>query len=261
MASAMPVRDHERGPQVVAPAGQPAGQPAAWLAGRAGGPLAGHRFLLSEPGNVLGRAPDCQVALPPDDVLASRHHAEVRREGFRYVLRDLGSLNGTFVNGARVTASHALVDGDEVLVGSTVLRFTDPSATVRVPEAVVLATHRPVWLDERTGEAFARGCRLRLTPKEFTLLQLLVRRPGDVVTKDEIAQAVWPEYQGAVSDYNIETLVSRVRHKLAAAGAAAGEGQTTLKAVRARGYRLRVEHADQEYRSAEREAEREAERK
>src|SRR5512137_1262077 len=55
---------------------------------------------LSEDRIVLGRDDACQVKLPGKET--SRHHAEIRRDGPVYILRDLGSRNGAFVDGAQV---------------------------------------------------------------------------------------------------------------------------------------------------------------
>jgi pSer/pThr/pTyr-binding forkhead associated (FHA) protein len=91
MADSLPVSTREpEGPQ---------GPPAA-LVGQ--GPAAGERFLLSRSSTIIGRAEDCDVRL--NDPLASRRHAEVRRESWRYLLTDLGSRNGTRVNGEPVEA-------------------------------------------------------------------------------------------------------------------------------------------------------------
>jgi len=80
----------------------------------------GVRFPLTETGAQIGRLPDCTVRLT--DAQASRHHAEVsvHQGGFRIV--DLGSTNGTLVNGTRIT-EQVLHDGDEIRVGATTLRF------------------------------------------------------------------------------------------------------------------------------------------
>lgn len=80
----------------------------------------GRRHELGEDHVTIGRLPDCTVTLP--DAQVSRHHAEIRPDGDGFVVADLGSTNGTRVNGARVREHH-LVDGDEIVVGSTVLRF------------------------------------------------------------------------------------------------------------------------------------------
>lgn len=84
------------------------------------GPNIGARFLLDGDVTVAGRHPDADIFL--DDVTVSRKHAEFLREGSRFSVRDLGSLNGTYFDGARV--EHAqLKDGSEVQVGKFRLTF------------------------------------------------------------------------------------------------------------------------------------------
>jgi DNA-binding response OmpR family regulator len=197
------------------------------------GPLAGQRFALDRELTLIGRADECDVVVP--DPLASRRHAQVRREPWRYMLEDLGSRNGTLVNGEPLDGERPLQHGDTIHVATTPLRFEDPDATVPMARDTLRPVHLPVWVNATTGEAFAFGTQLDLAPKELALLTLLYERAGAVCDKDEIARAVWPEYGGAVSDYNIETLVSRLRAKLAHGGA----GTDAIVTVKKRGYRLR----------------------
>jgi ABC transport system ATP-binding/permease protein len=70
---------------------------------------------------VLGRDPANPVALD-QDTTASRRHAQITADGGVYRIQDLGSSNGTYVNGAKVT-EQALTPGDEVSVGGTRFRF------------------------------------------------------------------------------------------------------------------------------------------
>jgi hypothetical protein len=70
---------------------------------------------------TIGRHPDCDIVLPNEEV--SRQHAEVRREEDGFVLVDLGSLNGTKVNGAGVRAPRQLQDGDTITIGAHTIRF------------------------------------------------------------------------------------------------------------------------------------------
>ena len=87
---------------------------------RVGGGLAGERFALGAERTLIDRSPECDVFL--DDVTVSRRHAELLQQGERFTIRDLGSLNGTFVNRHRVE-SVELHDDDEVQVGKYRLTF------------------------------------------------------------------------------------------------------------------------------------------
>ena len=80
----------------------------------------GRRIEIGETPLVVGRMPECDVAL--SDANVSRRHAEVRRQGTGFVVVDLGSTNGTRVNGAQVK-ERLLNNGDEITVGATKLRF------------------------------------------------------------------------------------------------------------------------------------------
>lgn len=78
------------------------------------GPNAGARFLLDHDVTTSGRHPDSDIFL--DDVTVSRRHAEFHRDGATFTVRDVGSLNGTYVNRERVESA-TLNNGDEVQVG------------------------------------------------------------------------------------------------------------------------------------------------
>jgi pSer/pThr/pTyr-binding forkhead associated (FHA) protein len=83
----------------------------------------GRRVGIGSQVVTIGRLPECAVVL--DDPNVSRRHAQVRREGDAIFVVDLGSTNGTRVNGVTVR-EHRLVPGDVISVGTTSLRF-DPS--------------------------------------------------------------------------------------------------------------------------------------
>jgi hypothetical protein len=90
---------------------------------RAGGGRAGESFATAGLRTLIGRSPDCHVFL--DDVTVSRRHAEIVHENDDYVIRDLGSLNGTFVNRHRIESS-VLADDDEVQIGKYRMTFLLP---------------------------------------------------------------------------------------------------------------------------------------
>jgi adenylate cyclase len=71
--------------------------------------------------NVLGRSTTASVRLADREV--SRKHSQVDKEGEDYILRDLGSSNGTFLNGKRIFGPTALKDGDEVVIGTSKMEF------------------------------------------------------------------------------------------------------------------------------------------
>ncbi len=95
--------------------------------GAGGGPVGalvtpdGKRVEVATEPVVIGRHPECDVVL--NDAEVSRQHAEVRREEGAFMVVDLGSLNGTRVNGVGVKQPRELQDGDQITIGSHALRF------------------------------------------------------------------------------------------------------------------------------------------
>jgi FHA domain/zinc-ribbon domain len=87
---------------------------------RSGGGMAGQSFQPADGRTLIGRSPECDVFL--DDVTVSRRHAELLREGETFTIRDLGSLNGTYVNRKRIE-SVVLENDDEVQIGKYRLTF------------------------------------------------------------------------------------------------------------------------------------------
>jgi len=69
---------------------------------------------------TIGRAPGCGIALPQDSYLSQIHARAIERDGELYV-EDLGSTNGTLVNGTRITTPQRIKKGDRVQAGATVL--------------------------------------------------------------------------------------------------------------------------------------------
>ena len=95
------------------------------------GPNAGSRFLLDRDATTVGRHPDSDIFL--DDVTVSRRHAELLRDEHGTVLKDLGSLNGTYVGGDRVD-ERRLGTGDEVQIGRFKLLYLDAHGAQVVAE-------------------------------------------------------------------------------------------------------------------------------
>lgn len=186
----------------------------------------GRAHLLTEATTLIGRAVENEIVVSSKRI--SREHAQIRREGWRVILKDLGSTNGTFLNDQRLLEPRQLRDGDRIKVGDVLFIFHDPEVTYQdtvLPELEMDVAAGVVWVNRQPVE---------LAPKEFELLAYLFSQPNLVCSKDAIGTAVWPEYQDGVYDYQIENLVRRLRLKL--------EPDPTnpqlLLTVRGRGYKL-----------------------
>jgi hypothetical protein len=103
------------------------------------GPNAGSTFRLDNDLTTAGRHPDSDIFL--DDVTVSRRHVEFYRENGRFTVRDVGSLNGTYVNGSRIEETE-LAGGDEVQIGKFRLQFL---------------TSPDLWGQTMSGDRHGRG--------------------------------------------------------------------------------------------------------
>jgi len=95
-------------------------------------PHAGKQHV-PRPGTTIGRE-GCDITIADPEM--SRRQARLDREGDAVVIEDLGSTNGTFVNGERITAPRRLAEGDEVRFGETVWRLQAAAGATRVAQAV-----------------------------------------------------------------------------------------------------------------------------
>lgn len=187
---------------------------------------AGREHPLTGDTVTIGRAIENDVVITSKRI--SREHARVRREGWRAILEDLGSTNGTFLNDERVLTPVELHDEDRITIGDVTLIFHDPDTTYRdtpFPELEVDVAAAVVRVDRRMVE---------LSAKEFALLAYLYEHRGQVCSKDDIGNAVWPEYHEGVYDYQIENLVRRLRSRLEPDPA----NPQLLLTVRGLGYKL-----------------------
>jgi DNA-binding response OmpR family regulator len=160
---------------------------------------------------ILGRAEQCDIVLSGQ--LISRRHACIKRANHCYTLEDLGSHNGTTVNGQRLLDPRTLHDGDCIeLGGIRRLFFVDGDATSTRPQPPA----RGLWLDEATQDVWVDGQRIspQLSPAQFYLLQLLVAHTDRLVTWDQIVAAVWPNAADGVSEDAVDGLIKRVRARL-----------------------------------------------
>ena len=188
---------------------------------QAGGNEAGRSWPLHrEQRTIIGRNADCDIVLP--DRLVSRHHAQVvwhsTPESEGYVVEDLRSKNGTFVNGQELTAAHWLDDGDEIQIALRFkLAFIDAGETAPLTFDLPAGIER-LRLDEDTRQVFIKDQVLDppLSPAQYRLLSLLAASQGGVVGREDVVHQVWPEaVEEGVSEQAIDALVRRLRERLA----------------------------------------------
>ncbi|MFV9503082.1 MAG: FHA domain-containing protein [Oscillochloridaceae bacterium umkhey_bin13] len=190
-------------------------------------------LLLASETQTVGRAAGCDIIVPRQTV--SRLHARIVREGPRHVLHDAGSANGTFVNGQPVNGPHLLSHRDTISLGAAgdVLRFLDPDPTM-IP-------HSRLRFDERS-QLFLLGAQpLELTPSQHRLLLKLYRHLGELVTREDCAEAIWGrDYDPGLDAEALDRAVSNLRAALRRAAPDAeliqtrrGLGYTLLAQVQA----------------------------
>jgi DNA-binding response OmpR family regulator len=140
----------------------------------------------------------------------------VEQDDSGYLLRDLGSKNGTFVNSEPVRATpYRLRDGDEITLAAVIqLGFVAGEATLPLEDIMTSTGGLSI------NEAARQVCLGRqildppLSPAQFVLLSLLMEVEGDVVTREEVIEAVWPDAVGGVTDQALDALVYRLRERL-----------------------------------------------
>jgi DNA-binding response OmpR family regulator len=198
------------------------------------GELAGQEWVLDQEAVTIGRGSDCDIVLPERAV--SRHHARIERRNQGYLLIDLGSKNGTHVNGQEVRERYLLQDGDEIQIALSVkLSFVGAEATVPLSAEGMVGT--AVRIDKGTRRVWIRGQELDppLSPAQYRLLELMVDADGQIVTRDEVVNVVWPDdLEEGISEQAIDALVRRLRDRIAEAA----PDQQYIVTVRGHGFRL-----------------------
>lgn len=189
----------------------------------------GKTFTLHKTVAVVGRRttqhePDIELN---GDVI-SRRHIEILLKDDRYWLKDLGSTNGTALNDDRIIAGNLyelkhnsrIGLGVEGTAAHTVLVFKESESTNIIHKKQSLAGQHGealavAWLkiDEGKKEVVIDGEEKKVSKKEYELLLFLYKNAGNVCSRDEIIEAVWPESKdhSAISDATIDQLIHRLR--------------------------------------------------
>jgi DNA-binding winged helix-turn-helix (wHTH) protein len=193
---------------------------------------AGKIFTISKANTIIGRrTPQYVPDIELNDEVVSRRHLEIVFRDGKYLLQDLGSTNGSMLDGDRIAPGKLYslkhnsriglgFDGDE---GHVVIVFKESESTNVLTGDKKKAASKGkaaavAWLkiDERKKEARVDGQQVNLSRKEYDLLLYLHGNAGQVCSRDEIIRAVWPESvdTAAISDATIDQLVHRLREKV-----------------------------------------------
>jgi hypothetical protein len=190
------------------------------------GPHKGEEYIVRKQTTLIGRNEACDLVV--DDSQVSRRHCQISWDGVYCTVEDLGSTNGTFINGQPLMAAYALRPGDKVQVANVIFQFADPQAT--------LVGHKwpKLKIERATRRVTVNGESVELSAKEYALLLYFDDHADRICSREEISKAVWPEYEGSVFDYQVESLIKRLRQKLEPDA----EESHLVVTIRGRGYRL-----------------------
>ena len=178
--------------------------------------LDGQQWVITDT-LVIGRDASCDVVIPDRQV--SRRHARITKSGAIVMLEDLGSKNGTYLNGQPLTEPRQLVEADEITVAFTQnFLFLSSDATMPlsgIPPELMSAFR--LRLDESSKRVWVRGVELDppLSAQQYSLLALLYQKTGEVVSREDLIDAVWEEDTRWVTEQAFDALVRRLRDRLA----------------------------------------------
>jgi DNA-binding winged helix-turn-helix (wHTH) protein len=197
------------------------------------GPLNGQRWQI-ETELIIGRDPSCDIII--NDRQVSRYHTRLERRSDGILIEDLGSKNGTYVNGKRLEDPVRLEEFDLVqvaLVQHFVFQLSDatmPLDTMALPTAALSgavmagqpssgasAQRGRFFLETRSRRVWIKGHEIvpPLSLQQFRLLETLQRHNGQVVSRQELIDEIWGENEAqGVSEQAFDALVRRLRERL-----------------------------------------------
>ena len=179
------------------------------------GPLAGQQWAVSNT-LTIGRDESCEVVVPDRQV--SRQHARLSLRENAVFLEDLKSKNGTYLNGQLLAAPTQLRESDEIRVAfAQTFLFLSSDATLplsELPDEYLKLFTLTVDADAR--RVWVRGTEISppLSSQQFSLLNALFIKKGEVVSREELIQAVWGDETPWVTEQAFDALVRRLRERI-----------------------------------------------
>lgn len=186
------------------------------------GEFAPQNWIIDRDEMILGRDDTCDIVIPERQI--SRQHIVFRKvKDGDYLVEDLNSKNGTWVNGNRLEGSRIIQHGDEIHLALKIrLHFVGSGITATashtLPDVVPSSGGSGrLKIDTEARRVFIDGVEMDppLSLPQYRLLELLYLMNGRVCTRDEVVEAVWPDAMGeGVSEQAIDALVRRLRDRL-----------------------------------------------
>jgi DNA-binding winged helix-turn-helix (wHTH) protein len=185
------------------------------------GQMAGQRWLMDSDCVIIGREASVAHLLLPERQV-SRKHAKIERTESGFFLSDLGSKNGTFLNGKEVHDPQKLQDGDEIQIALSVkIAFVGSDATAPLNARPISkgmhAAVRGIRLDKESRRVYIAEQNLDppLSVQQYRLLEMLIDANGALVSRQDIVEKVWEgESAYGVSEQAIDALVRRLRDRI-----------------------------------------------
>ena len=178
------------------------------------GPLEGKRWNIKTQ-LLLGRGSDCDIIIPDRQV--SRHHSRIFSSERGTMVEDLGSKNGTYVNGDLLQEAVMLIDGDELQISlSQHFIYLSSDATMPLEGLPLEMQKRYLRVDEGARRVWVMDNEIDppLSAAQFSLLQVLYQQAGEVVSRPEIIESVWSSVVEGVTEQALDALVRRLRDRL-----------------------------------------------
>ena len=191
----------------------------------------GKVFHLDKRHIIIGRrTTDYRPDIELTDTVISRRHAEILVKDDKYLLRDLGSTNGTMLHDDRILPGvlYELVHGSKIGFGIEgdsacvvlVFKGSDSTSVIkkRKPAPATLDDAGIKWMriDEARKEVWVDSRKVDFSRKQYAILVLLYCNAGRVCSRDEIIEAAWPEVRepGTISDAQVDQFIHRLREKI-----------------------------------------------
>jgi pSer/pThr/pTyr-binding forkhead associated (FHA) protein len=203
------------------------------------GPLNGHRWMVHDDVDI-GRDMDCEIMIPSRQV--SRKHARLSMTDSGVRIEDLGSKNGTHLNGSMLSSPAILKDGDVIQIAfAQQFIYLSSDATMPLEMGTLLGASSPqaglLRLEKSSRQVWIGDEEVipPLSVSQFQLLEILYERQGRVVSRKEIIAEIWgAENAVEVSEQALDALIRRLRDRLAVLE----PNQPFITTIRGHGLRL-----------------------